>query len=85
VLLTKNTCVVGKRHFRMVDLEKGLWMSDDTVFFTSSEAPNKIACLEIWVRGCYHLAYSKNTQNLVVLTKDTHFAQLEWTKLADKL
>lgn len=62
--LTKNTCVVRQRQFRMFDLEKRLWISDQSVLFPSGYPPHKIANLEIRVPGCYHLAYTKISQNL---------------------
>lgn len=62
--LTKNTYVVRQRKFRMVDLEKRLWMRDQSVFFTSHHPPYMIACLEIRMPGCYNLAYAKSSHNL---------------------
>jgi hypothetical protein len=62
--LTKNTCVVRQRQFRVIDLEKRLWLRDESVLLPSGHPPDKITNLEIRMPRCYHLAYTKVYQSL---------------------
>jgi hypothetical protein len=62
--LTKNTCVVRQRQFRVIDLEKRLWLRDESVLLPSGHPPHKITNLVILVPRGYHLADTKVSQNL---------------------